>query len=179
MADKALRKVSVQTGHARGMRATGWDRMRARKTKRKREREKKSLKSSRRKRGDEARFAIAIGLFPPGRMENTECAISRDIKTTVVVSFRALVAFRRLSRARRGCPRIRRRCSGPTTTCKRCRVDATKEKERDGENEQPYETFSITKSNTANVARRRKNGEGVKEPRGKQLGCSPASRKPP
>lgn len=42
----------------------------------------------------ESRVAIAIGrsgLFPPAgaRMENAECAVSRDIKTVVVVSFAA------------------------------------------------------------------------------------------
>lgn len=49
--------------------------------------------------------------------------------------------------------------SGPTTTVwAHSRVGRKKEREREGRrNEWPYETFSITKSNTANVARRRKN----------------------
>lgn len=98
-----------------------------------------------------------------------------------------------LPRARRGCPRIRRCQDLPLRATARCRVDVIRrakeeedeegaeedndgrdgeenrrrERKREGENEWPYETFSITKSNTANVARRRKNSEdaGVKEPR--------------
>lgn len=108
-------------------------------------------------------------------MENAKCAISRGISKPLS-SYHFARESRRLPRnflkgdAR--CPRIRgRRQDLPlhvgavaSTRGRRGEEEANEKERRD---EWPYETLGITKSNTANVARRRKNSEDeeIKESR--------------